>query len=488
MNLKDTYTQVYASTTMISQFSIIVAIDHYAGIAKDGRIPWRSSADMQHFREKTMGTGKNAVIMGRVTYESIPADHRPLEKRHCVIISKTWRPQDHPEVSVYPSLLEALIGLGGSMKRYEDIYLAGGAKLYTEAIQDYIYLVKKIHVTRFKTNYDCDLFFPYDAIKNYSQALAPQTSNEYVRYTYEPKVEHQEYKYLSLLRKVIAEGENCPDRTGVGTKTLFGETLKFDISQRIPLITTKKIDPQKVIIELLWYLGGNPDTKLLEQQNVNIWKANTTKGFLEGRGLKWREGDPGPIYPFQMRHYGAEYKGCDEDYTGQGLDQLKELIKGIRAEPHSRRHVMTYWNPLQLNETALPPCHYTVQFHVSADGKFLDCMLLQRSCDLALGFPYNIAAYSILTYMIAHICQLAPRNIIHSIGNTHVYNNHLEGIQVQLQRVPRPWATLRFKNPDKLREIDDFKLQNFLITRLDATNDEDSGYTSWPHIALKLNA
>ncbi len=461
----------------LATFSIIVAIDAGNGIAKDGYIPWNSRSDMKFFRDTTLGRSRNAVIMGRITYESIPEHVKPLPGRHCVVVSRTWRQEDNPNITVCSSILEALITVGGSIKSYDDVFIAGGEQIYEETIRDYMYLCKRIYVTKFKTDYECDQFFPWEEIKDCPKQREPQRTRDFIRHYFMPSNTHQEYEYLDLLSKISTEGESKPDRTGIGTKSIFGAKMQFDLSDgRVPFITTKRLFYDMVIKELLFFISGKTDTKILEEQGVNIWKGNTARDFLDSRGLDYEEGDMGPLYPLQWRHWGAEYKGADEDYTNKGIDQLANLIKGIRKDPHSRRHILSAWNVAQLKEMCLPPCHILVQFNVSGDRKYLDCILYQRSGDSFLGIPFNIASYSILTFMIAHITNLRPRKFTHFIGDAHIYNTHAVQVQKQLGRTPKPFPKLKFRKATKLYEIDDFDANSFIV----------EGYTSWPHISGKM--
>jgi dihydrofolate reductase/thymidylate synthase len=460
----------------LSRFSIIVAIDGGNGIARNGSMPWDGKSDMKFFRETTIGRGRNAVIMGRVTYESIPQEFRPLAGRHCVVISRQWKQEDHPGISVCASLQEALSTVGARVKNYDEVFVAGGEQIYGEAIRDYLYLCNRIYVTRFKTDYECDQFFPWDQVKDYEPFQDPQRTNSFIRHFLAPKVDHPEYVYLNTLRHISENGETKSDRTGTGTTSMFGTRMEFDISERIPILTTKKIDYENIIKELLFFVSGRTNTKILETEGVGIWKGNTSKEFLEKRGLEYEEGDMGPGYGHQWRHWNAPYEGCDESYSGKGVDQLAEAIELIRKDPHSRRILVSAWNPEQLPEMALPPCHILFQFNVSGDRKHLDCQIYQRSTDAFLGLPYNIASYAILTYMIAHITNLKPRKLIHVSGDSHIYSNHGDQVKRQLSRTPRPFPTLKFRGAAKIHEIDDFSLKSFIV----------EGYTSCPFISAPM--
>lgn len=266
--------------------------------------------------------------------------------------------------------------------------------------------------------------------------------------------------YLNLMSKILNQGANKDDRTKTGVVSLFGEKLEFDIlDDIIPILTTKKIFYDKVIHELLFFLSGKTDTSILENKNVNIWKGNTRKEFLEKQGLNFEEGDMGPSYPFQWRHCGAKYEGCDKDYTGQGVDQISEAIRLIKQDPTSRRIVVNTWNPQYINQMCIPPCHTQFQFYVQ-DG-FLDCQMIQRSADLFLGVPWNIMSYALLTHMVAKVCDLKARKFYHIFGDVHIYSNHIEQCHLQLKREPFPFPKINIKR--KPESIFDFKFEDFEI-------------------------
>lgn len=460
----------------LARFSMIVAIDGGNGIAKDGGLPWNSRSDMTFFRDTTIGQGRNAVIMGRITYESIDEKYRPLNRRHCVIVSRTWRQEDHPEVTVCASLLEALATVGGSIRNYDEVFIAGGEQIYNEAVSNFMYLCDRIYVTRFKTDYGCDQFFPWDVVKDCETFKDSQKTRDYLRHFLSPRQTHEEYQYLDALKGIRDYGEAKPDRTGVGVQSIFGVKMRYDISERLPVITTKKVNYESIIKELLFFVSGKTNTKILEEQGVGIWKGNTSREFLDSKGLDYEEGDMGCGYGFQWRHWGADYDGYEKDYAGQGVDQLANLIEGIRKDPHSRRHILSAWNVGCLEKMALPPCHLLAQFNVSGDRRHLDCQLYQRSGDMFLGVPYNITSYAILTYMIAHLTGLRPRSLIHIIGDGHIYNNHGDQVSKQLSRTPRPFPKLKFRRSAQIREIDDFGFDSFII----------EGYSSWPFISAPM--
>lgn len=292
---------------------------------------------------------------------------------------------------------------------------------------------------------------------------------------YEKYTKHGEHVYLDTLRDIVQNGSTRPDRTGIGTHSVFARQMRFDISKHIPLMTTKFVPWKLVIKELLWFLKGHTDSKKLEEQGVNIWKGNTSREFLDKQGLyNYEQGDTGPMYGFNLRHFGAEYKGCDNDYTGQGYDQLQTLIHNLKTDPFSRRHMMTTFNPAITHQGVLAPCHgIVVQFYCDEMndmyGKHvhLSCQMYQRSSDTFLGNPVNIASYAILTHMLAAMCDMIPKELILTTGDTHVYNNHIDQVDLQLQRQPFPFPILRISKGIKTKTIhqvclDDFEVIGYL--------------------------
>lgn len=278
----------------------------------------------------------------------------------------------------------------------------------------------------------------------------------------------EEQQYLALCQKIIEEGEFRPDRTGTGTLSLFAPPqLRFNLVDDVfPLLTTKKVFTRAIILELLWFISGCTDGKKLSEQGVKIWEGNGSREYLDKLGLyDRREGDLGPVYGFQWRHFGAEYKTCDDSYEGQGFDQLAEVIQKLKTNPYDRRIIMSAWNPPDFPLMALPPCHVFSQFYASfpKDGgkPRLSCLLYQRSCDMGLGVPFNIASYALLTKMIAHVCDMEPGEFIHTMGDAHVYKDHIEALKKQISRTPHEFPKLRIKR--KVNNIDDFKYEDFEI-------------------------
>jgi thymidylate synthase len=286
---------------------------------------------------------------------------------------------------------------------------------------------------------------------------------------------HQEYQYLDLVRRIIDSGNRRSDRTGTGTLSLFGDMSRYSLEDGvIPVLTTKRVYWKAVVEELLWFMRGSTDAKELSGKGVKIWDANASRAEQQKRGFTGRkEGDLGPVYGFQWRHFGAKYTDCDSDYSGQGVDQLERVIGQIRSEPSSRRIVLCAWNPVDEDQMALPACHCFVQFYVQDQD--LSCMLTQRSADTGLGVPFNIASYSLLTHIIASHTGLRAKELVHSVGDAHVYLNHVHALEQQLTRTPRPFPRLRIhKHP--IQRLEDLKFEDFELI----------GYDPHPPISMPM--
>lgn len=251
-------------------------------------------------------------------------------------------------------------------------------------------------------------------------------------------------QYLDLLQKISEEGVLKHDRTGVGTKSIFGYQMRFDLSKGFPLLTTKKVHLKSIIYELLWFIKGDTNIKYLHDHKVTIWD-------------EWADenGDLGPVYGHQWR----SWAGAD----GKSIDQLSEVIHSLKSNPDSRRHIVSAWNVSEVSKMALPPCHALFQFYV-ADGK-LSCQLYQRSADVFLGVPFNIASYALLTMMIAQECGYQPGDFVHTLGDAHIYTNHFEQVATQLGREPRELPVMRL-NPE-VKSVFDFDYEDFTLEGYD---------------------
>ena len=261
-------------------------------------------------------------------------------------------------------------------------------------------------------------------------------------------------QYLNLLERVLTEGVQKSDRTGTGTISVFGHQMRFNLQEGFPLMTTKKLHTRSIFIELLWFLTGNTNIKYLHDNKVTIWDEWADK-----------DGNLGPVYGYQWRSW--------PDYKGGHVDQVTQILNSLKTNPDSRRHILSAWNVGMINEMALPPCHVLFQFYV-ANGT-LSCQLYQRSADIFLGVPFNIASYALLTQMIAQECGLKPGEFIHTLGDAHIYLNHIDQCKLQLSREPRSLPTLTL-NPEK-KSLFDFVYEDISI----------SGYDPHPHIKGEIS-
>jgi thymidylate synthase len=272
-----------------------------------------------------------------------------------------------------------------------------------------------------------------------------------------PESTLNETTYLNALRDVLENGELRKTRNSE-TLSLFSIKMDFDISEYFPLLTTKKMYWKGIVEELMWFIKGNTNSKDLEMKGVNIWRDNSSRDFLDNLRLyNYEEGDCGPIYGFQWRHFGTPYKGYNYNYNGLGVDQLENCIQLLKKDPMSRRIFMSAWNPAQLNDMCLPPCHISYQFYVN-NGK-LSCMLYQRSGDMFLGIPFNIASVSLLVYIMGHITGLKPGKVHLVIGDAHIYKDHIEQVRIQLERDIKSGPKLVINR--KYSNINDYKFEHF---------------------------
>src|SRR6478609_9839126 len=256
-------------------------------------------------------------------------------------------------------------------------------------------------------------------------------------------------QYLDLMDRILTTGAVKTDRTGTGTRSIFGHQMRFDLSAGFPLVTTKKVHVRSVVVELLWFLQGSTNVRWLQDRGVSIWD-------------EWAdaEGELGPVYGHQWRSWPAP--------AGRHIDQIAAVVKSLRTNPDSRRHIVSAWNVAEVSEMALPPCHTMFQFYV-ADGA-LSCQLYQRSADVFLGVPFNIASYALLTQMMAQVVGLRPGEFVHTLGDAHLYSNHLEQARLQLTRTPRPLPTMRLNAA--VTDLFSFRYEDFAL----------EGYDPHPHI------
>ncbi|KAG5557036.1 hypothetical protein RHGRI_007325 [Rhododendron griersonianum] len=492
-------------------YQIVVAATRNMGIGKDGKLPWKLPSDMKFFKEVTLTTSdpakKNAVIMGRKTWESIPLEYRPLPGRLNVVLTRsgTFDIATAENVVICGSIASSLELLAASpyCLSIEKVFVIGGGQILREALN--APGCDAIHMTKIESSIECDTFIPavdtsvffpwyssfpsvennirysfttYVRVKNSTAESLSQTNGkisdncsdsakfDVKKFSFLPKMifeKHEEYLYLRLVEDIISNGTSKDDITGTGTLSKFGCQLAC-IHSLICTHTSVLLFHRKYFGEVLLrnFFGSSVVQQMLRsfrRRAFTYGMAMHQETTLIGNiGLADREeGDLGPVYGFQWRHFGARYTNMHADYTGLGFDQLLDAIDKIKNKPDDRRIILSAWNPSDLKLMALPPCHMFAQFYV-ANGE-LSCQMYQRSADLGLGVPFNIASYALLTCMIAHVCDLVPGDFVHVIGDAHVYLNHIRPLQEQLKKLPKPFPILKI-NPLK-KDIDSFVAADF---------------------------
>jgi dihydrofolate reductase/thymidylate synthase len=431
------------------------------GIGYQGRLPWfKCEADMKRFRALTRGSpgdSLNAVIMGRITFESIGS--MPLEGRLNVVVSSQSidsMPSEasldgltlsNTNVKVCPSFASAVDY--ALEQKVQVISAIGGHDIFAAALAHP--LCQRVYLSRIYQTCACDVFFP--RLINWDCIESSESSG--CRFETFVRSEHQ---YIQLVQETLKQCVR-PNRSEVATLSQFGTRLRFSLQDhQIPLLTTKRVFWRGVVQELLWFIRGSTSAKELQQQNIHIWDGHSSRSFLDTRNLHhYEEGELGPVYGFQWRFYGARYPSREH-----GIDQLAECIRLIREDPTSRRIIMHAWNPVDLPKMALPPCHLMCQFYVNQNT--LDCQVYQRSADIGLGVPFNIASYALLTHMIATVCDLEAGVLTMVFGDTHIYVNHVEALQTQITRPLRPFPRLYIQ---ARKCIDSFCFEDFTLIGYD---------------------
>jgi dihydrofolate reductase/thymidylate synthase len=449
---------------------LIVAIDKNNGIGKNNTIPWYIKEELRYFKQVTTHTNrildKNIVIMGRKTWESIPNGHRPLTNRINIIITtnKNYDITNYEHTYIQSSLDDAItLSQSLSYANTTNIFIIGGERLYNEAITHDE--CDKLYITEVYGKYECDCYFPA-ITDNFKLATVSKFKCEngtyyrnmvyyninHVNYIFNTNSElwknKEEYQYINGLYKIMTEGRVNIDRTGVGTRSIFGEMFKYDLADTFPALTTKRQFIRGIFEEFMFYLSGKTDNGILQDKKIHIWDGNTTREFLDNRGLShYPENDMGETYGFNFRHYGTEYKTCKEDYTGSGFDQLKYAIDLIKNNPSSRRIIIDIWNGSTLNKAALPPCLCKYQFYVDSTRNTLDLMIYIRSSDFFLANNWNTCTGAFFVHMICALngVNLTPGILTVVTGDTHLYQTHMKQVQENLVRIPKPFPKLVVK-------------------------------------------
>ena len=443
---------------------------------------------------------KNGLLMGRKTFKSIG---RVLPNRENIIVTSQKLDSTAHIVESISDGIEK-----GRELELDILWVFGGATIYDAFLEDLQFskLIDGFIITTTPER-SCDTFIKsniYEFIEQcqYTRMFSPRVLERVMDGVYELSIYsrlpslRQEWtpivrslegnsidkSYLELVKRILSQGSKRDTRNGA-TISKFGENISFDLAEGFPLLTTKKVFFNGVIRELLWFIKGDTDARHLEANNVTIWSGNTSKEFLEKNGLPYEEGIGGPIYGYQWRRFGQEYSYKDKNGQLQttpgvkhGVDQLQFIIDELRANPTSRRLFMSSWNPNQLSQMCLPPCHISYQFYVE-NGR-LSCMMVQRSADVFLGLPFNIASVALLVHLVANIVGLEPGKIYISIGDAHIYEDHLEPIRVQLGRSGMDYDLPKIILKRKPMKIEEYEFEDVEIVN----------YKSHPMIKAKMLA
>lgn len=438
------------------------------GIGYKGGMPWKIPEELAHFKKMTTG---QVVVMGRKTFESIGS--KPLPNRINIVLSNTLANTSNTTGVLFVNLdsLDKEIAYYKSLNY--SIYIIGGENVY----KHFISICDNIILSHIHNSYECDTFFP-EISKNFKIFTSYKKFSEFTIIYYIPNYSSVNLNvdncYKKLLNNVLETGNSRPDRTGSGTTSLFGEQIKLDISAHCPLLTTKKVAWKTCIKELLWFLRGETDAKILQKQNVHIWDGNTSREFLDKRGLKdYPEGELGPGYGWQIRRSGAKFP----DPTG-GIDQLQQIEELLDTDPYSRRIMWNLYIPEDLEKMALNPCHFSFQLYVTKrqDTMYLSGLVNMRSNDLFLGNPFNIFSYYVLIRMLAMRNNMKPDTLILNIGDLHIYNNHIDAVKEQLTRDSRAYPILNINNDIKNKKWEDIAIEDFDLI----------GYFPHPNIKAKM--
>lgn len=470
-------------------FHMILCTDRCGNIGRSSSntMLYHTPMDMRRFRTLTTSPQPNmhAVVMGWNTWQSLPEQSRPLANRVNVVLTRS---PEHAkfvrQAGAYPfSHSQDVLVFLRRLESLQKVYLIGGASVYNDPLL--CGLVTTVHHTRVEddasTHYPANdlvtvssaVFKTYDVIEDWSvvtecrytdecTAEATKTVTFRTLHRAQPLTHTQtgEPQYLQLLERLLT-APSRQTRNSV-THSSFGERMVIDLSDgTVPLLTTKKMAWKTVIRELLWFVRGDTDNQKLNDEKVHIWDANASRAFLDSRGLTDRaENDLGPVYGFQWRHFGADYTDCHADYTGKGVDQLEEARRQIITDPTNRRMIFTAWNPSDLHQMALPPCHLLGQWYVTHDDK-LWLQVYQRSGDVFLGVPFNLFSYSVLIHMMAHLTHKQVGGLTYVLGDAHIYENHVAVVKEQLQRSSHTPPHFRVRNDCAAHTWEDFTLDSF---------------------------
>ena len=483
-------------------FNLIVAFcKKNNGIGMKNTMPWHLKSELKYFKEITSQKNENQItnnilLMGRNTWDSLPK--KPLPNRTTIIFSRTMDTSTKEKIeSEYKdtyvrSDLESYINeLNCFIEEIEDvnIFVIGGSQIYEQVMSLDIKL--NIYATEIYKEYECDTFFPSISNERFALTNVSEFKEEngvYYRHKiYKNKdkisenekwVNKEEMQYLNTLKEIMDEGQENIDRTNVGTRSIFGQQYKYNLRDTFPALTTKRIFFRGIFEEFMLYLTGKTNNNILNEKKIHIWDGNTRREFLDNRGLShYPEGDMGETYGFNFRHFGGQYQDCKTNYEStNGYDQLQNVINLLKNDPTSRRIIINLWNASTLHNAALPSCLMMYQFYVDVYAKKLSCIIYIRSSDYFLANNWNTCTGALLVHLLCNLKEidLTPGEIIINTGDTHIYKNHLEQVNINLERKPYPFCKLLIKN--KKNKITDFNFEDLQFI----------GYKCYPNISAPM--
>ena len=491
---------------MINLIACVTKYKDSLAIGRNNKLLFHLREDMKFFKNLTINNEKrdvkfferltididtdyhkNVVLMGRKTYFSIPENNRPLKDRINIVLTRDPKLLKQNPIPKSLKLTKDLYFTDIDTfervykKRRLNVFVIGGSEIYKLFMHRY----DKLYITevkdlkgkdiKFEVDQEPDTFIDYPSSEfKLSGVSEKQIENKFsYRFLYYTKADKmtQEYNYLNMMNQILLGGNQRSDRTQTGTISMFGTQMKFDISESIPMLTTKRVPFKTIVEELLFFCRGDTDAKILQKKGIKIWNGNTTRDFLDKRGLThYEEGIMGPMYGYSWSHFGAKYSQSYADTSTLnpaligGVNQLQNVIHLLKTDPFSRRIIISAWDPIQMDAMVLNPCHILVQFYVTEENnqKYLSCQFYMRSSD-QLAWSFNCVSYSILTYILAEKCGMKPKELIYTAGDTHIYMNHIDGVKEQLKRVPRPFPKLILNDSIKKKDwsnmtVDDFEL------------------------------
>lgn len=439
------------------KINLIFATDNNFLFGLNNDLPWKLPEDLHHFNRTTRDTFiKNTLVMGKNTCASLKGK---LEFRYQVVISSTTDSSNiQSNADYYYNSFDDFIN---NYKCEGKIFVIGGKRLIEECLTKYRNVIDNVYYTRIKQNVNVGDGYPIyldkDIVDFTKMPLINKYESDNAIYYHFKFNKHEEYQYLNLLNRCLTNGDYRETRNS-RTYSYFGDKLTFDLSHSFPLITTKKVFMRGIFEELMFFIRGQTNSKILEDKGVNIWKPNTSKEFIEKCKLSYNEGDMGPLYGFNWNHFGAEYIDCHYDYTGQGFNQIEYVLELLQNDPHSRRIIMSDFNPAQACKGVLYPCHsIVIQFYINqVDDKYLVSMsMYQRSADAFLGECYNITSSSLLLYLVCNTLnarvgsdKYQPNKLHLFLGDIHVYNEHIDAVKEQLKRIPFDFPKLKINKQE----------------------------------------